>query len=50
MIDTAVLLGANASRAELDMKSVLKLETKIAEVSALVRLQSYPQVPELKPQ
>lgn len=33
MIDTAVLLGANASRAELDMKSVLKLEIKIAEVS-----------------
>lgn len=32
MVDTAVLLGANASRAESDMKSVLKLEVKIAEV------------------
>uniref|UniRef100_A0A8C8R540 Phosphate regulating endopeptidase homolog X-linked n=1 Tax=Pelusios castaneus TaxID=367368 RepID=A0A8C8R540_9SAUR len=32
MVDTAVLLGANASRAESDMKSVLKLEIKIAEV------------------
>uniref|UniRef100_A0A8C3RSP7 Phosphate regulating endopeptidase homolog X-linked n=2 Tax=Chelydra serpentina TaxID=8475 RepID=A0A8C3RSP7_CHESE len=32
MIDTAVLLGANASRAESDMKSVLKLEIKIAEI------------------
>ncbi|XP_034972039.1 phosphate-regulating neutral endopeptidase PHEX isoform X2 [Zootoca vivipara] len=32
MVDTAVLLGANASRAELDMKSVLKLEVKIAEI------------------
>jgi hypothetical protein len=33
MVDTAVLLGANSSRAEHDMKSVLRLETKIAEVS-----------------
>lgn len=33
MVDTAVLLGANASRAESDMKLVLKLEIKIAEVS-----------------
>ncbi|NWY03936.1 PHEX Metalloendopeptidase, partial [Nothoprocta ornata] len=32
MVDTAVLLGANASRAESDMKSVLKLEIKIAEI------------------
>lgn len=32
MVDTAVLLGANSSRAEHDMKSVLKLEIKIAEV------------------
>ncbi|CAM4442293.1 phosphate-regulating neutral endopeptidase PHEX [Lepidochelys kempii] len=32
MIDTAVLLGANASRAESDMKLVLKLEIKIAEI------------------
>ncbi|GAB0178492.1 phosphate-regulating neutral endopeptidase PHEX [Grus japonensis] len=32
MIDTAVLLGANASRAESDMKSVLRLEVKIAEI------------------
>ncbi|XP_060626085.2 phosphate-regulating neutral endopeptidase PHEX [Anolis sagrei] len=32
MVDIAVLLGANASRAELDMKSVLKLEVKIAEI------------------
>ncbi|KAM6447147.1 phosphate-regulating neutral endopeptidase PHEX [Liasis olivaceus] len=32
MVDTAVLLGANASHAELDMKSVLKLEIKIAEI------------------
>uniref|UniRef100_A0A8B9DZD2 Phosphate regulating endopeptidase homolog X-linked n=1 Tax=Anser cygnoides TaxID=8845 RepID=A0A8B9DZD2_ANSCY len=32
MVDTAVLLGANASRAESDMKSVLKLEVKIAEI------------------
>uniref|UniRef100_A0A452GKQ9 Uncharacterized protein n=1 Tax=Gopherus agassizii TaxID=38772 RepID=A0A452GKQ9_9SAUR len=32
MIDIAVLLGANASRAESDMKSVLKLEIKIAEI------------------
>uniref|UniRef100_A0ACB8FI95 Uncharacterized protein n=1 Tax=Sphaerodactylus townsendi TaxID=933632 RepID=A0ACB8FI95_9SAUR len=32
MVDTAVLLGANASRAEMDMKSVLKLEVKIAEI------------------
>lgn len=38
MVDTAVLLGANASRAELDMKSVLKLEVKIAEVSALLNV------------
>lgn len=33
MVDTAVLLGANSSRAEHDMKSVLRLESKIAEVS-----------------
>lgn len=33
MVDTAVLLGANSSRAEHDMKSVLRLEIKIAEVS-----------------
>uniref|UniRef100_A0A8C6XM66 Phosphate regulating endopeptidase X-linked n=1 Tax=Naja naja TaxID=35670 RepID=A0A8C6XM66_NAJNA len=32
MVDIAVLLGANASHAELDMKSVLKLEIKIAEI------------------
>uniref|UniRef100_A0A8C8B042 Phosphate regulating endopeptidase homolog X-linked n=1 Tax=Otus sunia TaxID=257818 RepID=A0A8C8B042_9STRI len=32
MVDTAVLLGANASRAEHDMKSVLRLEVKIAEI------------------
>ncbi|KAL7983716.1 hypothetical protein Chor_000592 [Crotalus horridus] len=32
MVDTAVLLGANASHAELDMKSVLKLEIRIAEI------------------
>lgn len=32
MVDTAVLLGANRSRAEHDMKSVLRLEIKIAEV------------------
>nr|XP_032634830.1 phosphate-regulating neutral endopeptidase PHEX [Chelonoidis abingdonii] len=32
MVDIAVLLGANASRAESDMKSVLKLEIKIAEI------------------
>uniref|UniRef100_A0A4X2KZ37 Phosphate regulating endopeptidase X-linked n=1 Tax=Vombatus ursinus TaxID=29139 RepID=A0A4X2KZ37_VOMUR len=32
MVDTAVLLGANVSRAEHDMKSVLRLEIKIAEV------------------
>ncbi|NXF71250.1 PHEX Metalloendopeptidase, partial [Sclerurus mexicanus] len=32
MVDTAVLLGANASRAESDMKSVLRLEVKIAEI------------------
>lgn len=32
MVDTAVLLGANSSRAEHDMKSVLRLEIKIAEV------------------
>ncbi|XP_060090055.1 phosphate-regulating neutral endopeptidase PHEX [Heteronotia binoei] len=32
MVDTAVFLGANASRAEMDMKSVLKLEVKIAEI------------------
>ena len=38
MVDTAVLLGANASRAELDMKSVLKLEVKIAEVSAFLNV------------
>lgn len=36
MVDTAVLLGANASRAESDMKSVLKLEVKIAEVGNLI--------------
>ncbi|XP_075855227.1 phosphate-regulating neutral endopeptidase PHEX isoform X2 [Microcebus murinus] len=32
MVDTAVLLGANTSRAEHDMKSVLRLEIKIAEI------------------
>ncbi|XP_072471375.1 phosphate-regulating neutral endopeptidase PHEX isoform X1 [Notamacropus eugenii] len=32
MVDTAVLLGANISRAEHDMKSVLRLEIKIAEI------------------
>uniref|UniRef100_G3UHK0 Phosphate regulating endopeptidase X-linked n=1 Tax=Loxodonta africana TaxID=9785 RepID=G3UHK0_LOXAF len=32
MVDTAVLLGANSSRAEHDMKSVLRLEVKIAEI------------------
>ncbi|XP_048963468.1 phosphate-regulating neutral endopeptidase PHEX isoform X2 [Canis lupus baileyi] len=32
MVDTAVLLGANSSRAEHDMKSVLRLESKIAEI------------------
>uniref|UniRef100_A0A8B9MM27 Phosphate regulating endopeptidase homolog X-linked n=1 Tax=Accipiter nisus TaxID=211598 RepID=A0A8B9MM27_9AVES len=32
MVDTAVLLGANTSRAESDMKSVLRLEVKIAEI------------------
>ncbi|XP_004450420.1 phosphate-regulating neutral endopeptidase PHEX isoform X2 [Dasypus novemcinctus] len=32
MVDTAVLLGANRSRAEHDMKSVLKFEIKIAEI------------------
>ncbi|KAB0342250.1 hypothetical protein FD754_019176 [Muntiacus muntjak] len=32
MVDTAVLLGANSSRAEHDMKSVLRLEIKIAEI------------------
>ncbi|XP_056649334.1 phosphate-regulating neutral endopeptidase PHEX isoform X1 [Monodelphis domestica] len=32
MVDTAVLLGANVSRAEHDMKSVLRLEIKIAEI------------------
>lgn len=37
MVDTAVFLGANASRAEMDMKSVLKLEVKIAEVSTFVK-------------
>lgn len=36
MVDTAVLLGANASRAESDMKSILKLEIKIAEVGNLM--------------
>lgn len=36
MVDTAVLLGANASRAESDMKSVLRLEVKIAEVGNLM--------------
>lgn len=36
MVDTAVLLGANASRAESDMKSVLRLEVKIAEVGNLI--------------
>lgn len=38
MVDISVLLGANASHAELDMKSVLKLEIKIAEVSALLSI------------
>lgn len=33
MVDIAVLLGANATRAESDMKSVLRLEIKMAEVS-----------------
>lgn len=37
MVDTAVLLGANASRAESDMKSVLGLEVKIAEVGNLMQ-------------
>lgn len=37
MVDTAVFLGANASHAEMDMKSVLKLEIKIAEVSTLAK-------------
>ncbi|XP_023378101.1 phosphate-regulating neutral endopeptidase [Pteropus vampyrus] len=32
MVDTAVLLGANSSRAEHDMKSALRLEIKIAEI------------------
>ncbi|XP_078002260.1 phosphate-regulating neutral endopeptidase PHEX [Phascolarctos cinereus] len=32
MVDTSVLLGANVSRAEHDMKSVLRLEIKIAEI------------------
>ncbi|XP_030058113.1 phosphate-regulating neutral endopeptidase PHEX [Microcaecilia unicolor] len=32
MVDVAVFLGANASRAESDMKSLLKLEIKIAEI------------------
>lgn len=37
MVDTAVLLGANTSRAESDMKSVLRLEVKIAEVGNLMQ-------------
>uniref|UniRef100_A0A8C9EIP0 Phosphate regulating endopeptidase homolog X-linked n=1 Tax=Pavo cristatus TaxID=9049 RepID=A0A8C9EIP0_PAVCR len=41
MVDTAVLLGANASRAESDMKSVLKLEVKIAEVGNFMTLANY---------
>ncbi|XP_006033986.1 phosphate-regulating neutral endopeptidase [Alligator sinensis] len=32
MVDIAVLLGANATRAESDMKSVLRLEIKMAEI------------------
>ncbi|XP_069060840.1 phosphate-regulating neutral endopeptidase PHEX [Pleurodeles waltl] len=32
MVDVAALLGANVTRAESDMKSVLKLEIKIAEI------------------
>lgn len=41
MVDTAVLLGANISRAEHDMKSVLRLEIKIAEVSLNVKSLSF---------
>ncbi|XP_006729142.1 phosphate-regulating neutral endopeptidase PHEX [Leptonychotes weddellii] len=37
MVDTAVLLGANSSRAEHDMKSVLRLEIKIAEKNQSVK-------------
>ena len=42
MVDTAVLLGANSSRAEHDMKSVLRLEIKIAEVSLHLKSFSCP--------
>ena len=42
MVDTAVLLGANSSRAEHDMKSVLRLEIKIAEVRLHLKSFSFP--------
>lgn len=41
MVDTAVLLGANSSRAEHDMKSALRLEIKIAEVSLNLKSLSF---------
>ena len=37
-----MLLGANSSRAEHDMKSVLRLEIKIAEVSLHLKSFSFP--------
>lgn len=37
-----MLLGANSSRAEHDMKSVLRLEIKIAEVSLDLKSFSFP--------
>nr|XP_020845555.1 phosphate-regulating neutral endopeptidase isoform X2 [Phascolarctos cinereus] len=55
MVDTSVLLGANVSRAEHDMKSVLRLEIKIAEFDWLSYIQKvidtklYPDLKDIGP-
>ncbi|MEJ1281334.1 phosphate regulating endopeptidase homolog X-linked [Cricetulus griseus] len=55
MVDTAVLLGANSSRAEHDMKSVLRLEIKIAEfdwlgyIKKVIDTRLYPHLKDIGP-
>ncbi|KAF4027257.1 hypothetical protein G4228_018710 [Cervus hanglu yarkandensis] len=55
MVDTAVLLGANSSRAEHDMKSVLRLEIKIAEfdwlsyIKKVIDVRLYPELKDIGP-
>ncbi|ELK38368.1 Phosphate-regulating neutral endopeptidase [Myotis davidii] len=55
MVDTAVLLGANSSRAEHDMKSVLRLEIKIAEfdwlgyIKKVIDTRLYPDLKDIGP-